>query len=138
MRNIPGYGTVSNDKLLEYLVNERKRDINEIDEIKRLSGYQSGFARKTRTVTANDVVGNHEFALFGTTSGSDVTLTLDNNPDDGQTHVIKADSGNANNIIIDGDDNDIDGVGTKTLAADAGVIIIYFGNEGEWSVVADV
>lgn len=138
MKEFPGIKTVSTEDLLEYIVNERKRDVKEMTEVQRLGGYQSGFFRKTRTITASDVVGNHEVSLLGTTSGSDVTLTLDNNPTDGQMHIIKAKNTNANNIIIDGDANDIDGVGTKTLAADAGVILIYFGNEGEWSVVSDV
>lgn len=82
------------------------------------------------TVTASDHV-----IIVGTLSGS-ITITLPASPTAGDTYIVKDQLGSAaaNNIIVSGNGNNIDGAASYTISTNYGSATVIFAN-GSWSLV---
>lgn len=111
----------------------RDDDISEIGELLRLNGYQSGFQRSTKQVDAAYDVGSTDLYLNAVGGALGITLTLDPDPTDGQTHEIWKNDAGIGAVTIDGGSLNINGSGTLALALqyDAAVLV-YMAAAGEW------
>lgn len=91
------------------------------------------------SISGNTTLTSDNHVVLVDTSLSGITVTLMANPQDGQVYHIKDMSGNAlaNNIIINGNGNEIDGSSTVTINTDYGSLyFVYSDIYSQWYTLA--
>jgi len=119
--------------VLKRMIQQRDDDIAEVDTLQEQAGYDKGFKRSTLPTSASISIGETDVFVDGTGGVGGITITLDDNAIDGQTHWIhKADAG-AGAVTIDGGAKNINGAGTLVLANQFdSARLTFMGAADEW------
>lgn len=119
-------------ELLTKIVELRQDDIIQLNEQLDNEGYKQGFKRITLSTNEDYTAARSDFILDVDSTTAGKTVTLDDDPVDGQMHIIiKNDA--SNNLTISGNGNNINGSSTNTLTAQyEWRLVIFIGAAGEW------
>lgn len=119
--------------VLKRIVELRRDDVAEFNELARLRGYASGFIHKTQTIDNDYSVGLVDLYLSADATSAALTLTLSSSPIDGEKHIISKKDSTVNVVMIDGNGKDINGAATLDLTAQYQTkTLIFFGGNDEW------
>lgn len=111
----------------------RVEDVTEFNALASLRGYQNGFAHSTTPISASYSAGRGDLYIDVDATSAGVTVTLDSDPLDGQTHhVFKLDS-SGNAVTVSGNGKNINGSATaSTTTQYGGLHLVFMGDAGEW------
>ena len=100
----------------------------EIDALSEITGSNKNNIYNITGITGSTILTLNEYVIFIDSSVSGITITLPFTPVKGQAYKIKDVGGNAytNNIIIDGNGNNIDGSPTALINTDYGSVELVF------------
>jgi hypothetical protein len=111
----------------------REDDISQLNEILRLSSYNSGFTRQTNAVSSDTDIGSTDlYNDIDATSGA-VTVDLNPNPTNGDTHYFAKLENSGNAVTVDGNGKNINGSASLSLTSQYDtMMVVYMGAADEW------
>lgn len=123
-------------RILRRIIDLRRDDVSEFNELFRLRSYESGFSHKTITITSNYLAGSGDLYLDCNATSGAITVTLPDDPFDGETHYISKNDASGNAVIASGNGKNINGAGTiSTTTRYATHRLVYMGGSNEWRVI---
>lgn len=115
------------------IIDIRNDDIVQLNELLRVSSYNSGFSRQTNLITSDQDIGEANiYNDIDATSGV-ITVDLNASPTDGDTHYFTKSDISVNAITVDGNGKNINGSTSLSLTSQYDtMMLVYLGNAGEW------
>ena len=118
---------------LQRIVEIRDDDVSQLNLLLEQTSYNVGFSKQTNNFTSDESIGRvNLYNDIDATSGV-ITITLEANPIDGQTHYIAKSDSSANAVTVDGNGNNINGSASLALSSQYDkMMIVYMGTADEW------
>lgn len=120
-------------RFVERIVEIRDDDVAQINGLIETADYNVGFSKQSNNFTADETIGRVNLYNDVDATAGVVTIDLDPDPIDGQTHYIAKSDAGGNAVTVDGNSNTINGSATISLAAQYDVaLVVFMGTAGEW------